>query len=157
MAGDLAALIRRLHDTKPLSKSEASALSRSERDRMLAKAMKMGDRLNEPGALIEFIRAERSDLSILNQPEDAFRAELKSIDNDLDRQIELVNEGLDGWFKAGAIAPPYYAWRIAIILGREKRLEEEKAFLAGWCRHFGNTVGARFEALEARARKKGAI
>lgn len=94
-------------------------------------------------------------LAILNQSEDAFRAELKSIDNDLGRQISIVSESLDNWFKRGETPAPYYPWRIAVILGKAKRKEEEKAFLAAWCKHFGHLRGARYEALAERARKLG--
>jgi len=94
-------------------------------------------------------------LAILNQPEDAFRAELRSIDNDLGQQINIVNESLDNWFGRGETPAPYYAWRIAIILGKTKRKDEERAFLAAWCKHFGRIVGGRYEKLAERARKLG--
>ncbi|MDM7954762.1 hypothetical protein [Blastomonas sp.] len=96
-------------------------------------------------------------LTILNQSEEAFRAELRSIDNDLGRQIAIVNESLDNWFIKGDQPAPYYPWRIAVILGKAKRREEEAAFLAAWCRHFGKIVGGRYEKLADRARKLGAL
>lgn len=96
-------------------------------------------------------------LSVLNQPsEEAFRAELKATDNDLGRQISIVNEALDGWFDQGEIPAPYYAWRVAVILGKAKRKAEEAAFLAAWCKHFGTTKGNRYEMIAARAVKLGA-
>ncbi len=92
-------------------------------------------------------------LAILNQPEADFRAELKSIDNDLGRQIGIVNQSLVNWFHKGEIPAPYYAWRIAVILGKAKRKSEEAAFLGAWCKHFGAVRGSRYEALAKRARK----
>lgn len=96
-------------------------------------------------------------LAILNQPEDAFRAELRAIDNDLGRQIAIVNQSLDNWFEKGEQRAPYYPWRIAVILGKAKRKQEEADFLAAWCHHFGNIVGGRYSKLSERARKLGAF
>ena len=94
-------------------------------------------------------------LALLNQPEQAFRAELKAIDGDLAKQVAIVNETLDGWFERGEQPAPYYAWRIAVLLGKQKRREEERAFLGAWCAHFGTIVGGRYEKLAERARKLG--
>lgn len=155
---NLDVLIRRLNDTKPLSDVESSALYRTHTDAMIERAMALADEISaSQSGFSDFLQSEKRDLSILNQSEDAFRAALKAIDTDLDRQIEIVNEGLDTWFEIGLIVPPYYAWRIVIILAKEKRSEYEKAFLAAWCRHFGQMKGARFEALADRARKRGLI
>ena len=92
-------------------------------------------------------------LAILNQDEESFRSELKSVDHDLSRQISIVNEALDSWFGKGETPPPYYAWRIAVILGKAKRKSEEARFLNAWCRHFGDWKGGRYEALANRAHK----
>jgi hypothetical protein len=143
---DLQALIDRLNASFRLSDARASKLHRANMaqayDRMMAG---------------EDFRGATGDLSILSQEEDAFRAELHSIDDDLPAQIAIVNEALDGWFGRGMLPAPYYAWRIAVILAKQKRLDEERDFLAAWCRHFGHRVGARFEALADRARKRGVL
>ena len=157
MDAELDGLIRRLNETAPLSRERSSDIYRAHTEQMIQKAIAMADEINTAKELGDFMKAERPDLSILNQPEAEFRAELRSIDNDLSRQIEIVHEGLDHWFATGLIVPPYYAWRIAIILSKAKREDEERAFLAAWCRHFGRVVGGRFAKLAERARKRGVV
>ncbi|MTE01996.1 hypothetical protein GIY56_17040 [Paracoccus sp. YIM 132242] len=93
--------------------------------------------------------------SFLSLPEDEFRTHLRSIDNDLGAQVEIVNTACRVYFDTGDIPAPYYAWRIAIILSKAKEAEHERAFLAAWCRHFGSTSGRRYEDLAERARKRG--
>jgi len=155
MDAELDRLIRRLNDANPLSREQSREMYRAHTDQMIQRAIAMADEITTAKEMGDFIKAERPDLSILNQPEAEFRAELRSIDNDLSRQIEIVHEGLDHWFATGLMVPPYYAWRIAIILSKAKREDEEKAFLAAWCRHFGRVVGGRFAKLADRARKRG--
>lgn len=91
--------------------------------------------------------------AILNQSEEAFRAELKAIDNDLPKQLEIVSHSLEQWFQNGEMPAPYYPWRVAVILSKQGRKAEEAAFLQAWCKHFGNVKGARYEALAKRAGK----
>jgi len=155
VATSLDALIRRLNDTKPLSDRESDTLYRQHTDAKIERMLARGNEAATAAGFAAFVQSEKRDLAILNQPEAEFRAELRSIDNDLDRQVDIVNEGLDTWFEIGLSVPPYYAWRIAIILAKEKRLGDEKAFLAAWCRHFGHVIGGRYEALADRARKRG--
>ena len=140
----LYALIARLNDTPVLSKREAERLSEKAREGLLEKLL-AGQTYGEA----------MGGLSILNQPEAEFRAELKSVDNDVGRQVEIVNEGLDLWFDKGEIPPPYYAWRIAVILSKSKRKDEERAFLKAWCKHFGKVRGGRYASLAERKRKLG--
>ncbi len=53
---------------------------------------------------------------------------------------------------------PYYSYRIAVILSKQKEVEREKAFLAAWCKHFSEVgIGQRYADLVESARKKGAI
>lgn len=83
---------------------------------------------------------------------------IKQYDNDLDKQVEIVSEGLDGWERYGMTPAPYYSFRIAVILAKQKEVEREMAFLAAWCRHFSEVgIGQRYADLVERARKKGAI
>ncbi|MCR9282635.1 MAG: hypothetical protein NXH99_13150 [Rhodobacteraceae bacterium] len=95
--------------------------------------------------------------TFLNEPEDQFRNHLNSIDNDLAAQVEIVDDSCRKYFETGEVPAPYYAWRIAIILGKSKKANLEREFLAAWCKHFSDGVGARYEALVKRAIKKGAI
>jgi hypothetical protein len=139
---ELAALIERLNSTAPLSPAEAERLHKSALEKAFPK-MALGQTYGQA----------MQGLPILNQDEAAFRAELKSIDGNLQRQIQIVNEALDGWFGKGVSPAPYYAWRIAVILGKVKRKEEEREFLSAWCLHFGNWKGARYEAIALRNKK----
>jgi len=83
---------------------------------------------------------------------------IKQYDNDLAKQVAIVSEGLDGWERSGMTPAPYYSYRIAVILSKQKEVEREKAFLAAWCRHFSEIgSGQRYVDLVKRARKKGAI
>lgn len=145
-AEKLEALIQRLEESDRLSIREANRLERQAFDKALGGMLDNG----------ESYGTAMGGLKILNQPEQEFRAELKSIDNNLSAQIDIVNEALDNWFAKGVTPPPYYAWRIAIILSKAKRLDDEKQFLAAWCRHFGDWKGRRYEDLAKRAEKKGA-
>ena len=98
------------------------------------------------------LEADRSP-SVLEDP-----GGIKQYDNDLAKQVEIVSEGLDGWKRSGMTPAPYYSYRIAVILSKQKEAEREKAFLAAWCRHFSEVgIGQRYADLVERARKKGAI
>ena len=140
----LRALVERLGSTDVLTQQEAKNLHK----RALESAMPQMLRGQTYGEAM-------GGLAILNQNEQAFRSELKGVDNNLARQIEIVHEALDGWFTKGVSPAPYYAWRIAIILSKSKRKNEEGLFLAAWCRHFGAWKGGRYEALAERAKKMG--
>ena len=80
---------------------------------------------------------------------------LRSIDNDLLRQIEITNESVQSWFRNGEKLAPYYPWRITVILRKNKLFSYEKKFLAAYCRHFYGIVGGRYESLSERAEKLG--
>ena len=98
------------------------------------------------------LEADRSP-SVLEDP-----GGIKQYDNDLAMQVEIVSEGLDGWERSGMTPAPYYSYRIAVILSKQKEVEREKAFLAAWCRHFSEVgIGKRYADLVERARKKGAF
>ena len=139
-------LIERLNSSRIQTIAEANELERARRDKVWEKMM-AGKTYGEASG----------GLAILNQPEEQFRAHLKSIDNDLDGMVKIVEESLDNWFGKGDVPPPYYPYRIAVILNKAKRKEEEAAFLEAWCRHFGDFVGRRYEMIAARAKKLGAI
>lgn len=97
------------------------------------------------------------DLEIFDQPEADFRAEICATDNDLKTQIDRFNHGLDRHFEYGEYHPPYYPWRIAVILSKRKELDREKRFLAAYCTHFWDRVGRRDQMILERAEKKGAF
>lgn len=145
MAVSLQDLIERLQNAPVLNPHEAQRLYHTQTTDWIAEALATGT-----------VKANAAlNVSVLNQHQDDFRSTLRAIDSELSEQILIVNEALDIWFSKGSMPPPYYAWRIAIILAKAKRMDEEKAFLAGWCHHFGRVVGGRYEALAQRARKRG--
>jgi hypothetical protein len=145
VAVSLQDLIERLQNAPVLNPHEAQRLYHTHTTDWIAEALATGT-----------VKADAAlNVSILNQHQADFRSTLRAIDSELSEQILIVNEALDIWFSKGSMPPPYYAWRIAIILAKAKRMDEEKAFLAGWCHHFGRVVGGRYEALAHRARKRG--
>lgn len=92
-------------------------------------------------------------LAHLNQPEDQFRAHIRSIEHDIGAQVRIVAEACRGWFEKGETPPPYYAWRVAILLRKEKANHLEREFLQAWCRHFGHFRGTRYEMIAERLEK----
>lgn len=95
-------------------------------------------------------------LSILNQNEGEFRAELRDKSNNLNAQVSIFDEALDLWFNNGESHPPYYPWRIAVILSKNKLKKKEEEFLRAYSRHFKNRRGgARDAKIKERAAKFG--
>ena len=84
-----------------------------------------------------------------------FKEYMKSIDNNLARQVDITNKCVDTWFEKGEKIAPYYPWRITVILRKEKLFDLERRFLAAYCRHFYGLVGGRYEMIAARAVKIG--
>jgi hypothetical protein len=145
---DFNALIERLNRTPLLSRTEETERY-ERRQNFLREAMV---RMIENG---ETYGQASGDLAIYNQPEEFFREEIRNTDNDLNEQISRFNFGLDRWFEYGECHPPYFPWRIAVILSKRKDTEREQLFLAAYCRHFWNRKGTRDEAIVARAEKRG--
>ena len=143
---ELDALIERMNAMPALTAKQAAA----------RKKMNRIDFIEDDEATIQRKLAElESDrsLSVLEDP-----GGIKQYDNDLAKQVEIVNEGLDGWERSGMTPAPYYSYRIAVILSKEKEVEREKDFLDAWCRHFSKVgIGQRYADLVERARKKGAF
>ncbi|MDA9426247.1 hypothetical protein [Bradyrhizobium sp. CCBAU 53380] len=138
----LLVLIECMEQTPPLSCQEIADLSANQRavvERMVA----TGETLNQASSGPAFLS--------LNEGE--FRNHLKAIDNDLGQQTAIVAESFARYLEVAEVPAPYYPWRIAIILRREKRPELEKRFLAAWCQHFPAGNGARYGQLVDRFRK----
>jgi hypothetical protein len=142
----LDALIERMNAMPALTAKQAAARQKTNRiDFIKDDEATIRQKLAELGA-------DKSP-SVLDDP-----GGIKQYDNDLAKQVEIVGEGLDGWERSGMTPAPYYSYRIAVILSKQKEVEREKAFLAAWCRHFSEVgAGQRYSALVERARKKGAI
>lgn len=146
----LDAVIKRLNDHVPFSDADKAKLEPHRRRWLISAA----ERMFETG---EAMGKASGDLEIFAQPEADFRAELRSTDGDLGLQIERFNHGLDRWFEYAYHHPPYYPWRIAVILSKRKERNRETRFLAAYCRHFWDTKGRRYEMILERAEKKGAF
>lgn len=95
--------------------------------------------------------------SHLTGSEEHFRAEMARMDNLLGEQIRIFQQGLDQWFTHGERFPPYYPYRIAVILRKAKRSDLEADFLRAYVRHFGHWRhgGARYAQIVERAVKAG--
>lgn len=144
--GKLDELIERLNATPLLDENIAKSLYR-------AHLAKSATRMMETG---ESFGTASSGLSILNQPEESFKSELKRKNDDLESQLDIFNEALDIWFTHGEPHPPYYPWRIAVILSKAKRKDKEEEFLRAYSRHFKQRPGgARDAKINARAAKFG--
>lgn len=141
----LVALVGHLNKMKPLSCSEVDKLWKAKSNKTITRMMETGESYGETEGAPDF----------LNQPQSEFRESLRSIDNDLGAQIEIVDAACRAYFTTGETPAPYYAWRIVIILSRAKKKDHERAFLAAWCRHFANGNGARYRDLLVRAQKRG--
>ncbi len=100
---------------------------RSEIDRMFSVGLTFGEATNAP--------------PILNQPEKEFRAALKAIDNDIIEQIKIIEHCLPRWFSMGDFPPPYYAFRIAVILRKAKEHGRERKFLRAYLINFRSRFG----------------
>ena len=146
----LDALITRLDDTPLLSETEEAELYRRRQIFLRAATIRLFEHSETYGQAT-------GDLAIYNQSEETYRAEIRDTDSDLNVQIARFNFGLDRWFEYGECHPPYFPWRIAIILSKRRELAREKCFLASYCRHFGDRKGNRDEMIVARAKKKGAF
>lgn len=139
------AIIEHLNSRPALSAGEAQRRHRAyfERhfDTMLAAGKTYGEVTGAPGTAVK------------TTDEKEFRAHLARIDNDLSEQVRIVAEGVEHYFENGERPAPHYAWRIAIILRREKCFGLEAEFLEAYSAKFPGTIGGRFKDLADRASK----
>jgi len=139
-------LIARLNSTGLVDPAYAKTRYRAHVEKATSKMLRSGQSFG----------VESGGLAILNQSESKFKADIKAKNDDLAAQIDIFNEALDLWFEHGEPHPPYYPWRIAVILSKAKRKDKEEAFLRAYSRHFKNRRGgARDEKINARADKFG--
>jgi len=135
-------LIDCMEQTPPLTPAAVAALSEKQR--------KIVERMVETG---ETWNQASSGPSFLSLGEAEFRAHMGAIDNELGEQVAIVSQFFTAYLNNGEIPPPYYPWRIAVILRRIKEPEIEKRFLAAWCLHFPHAVGGRYTGLIERYQK----
>ena len=139
-----------MKNTPVYTQDELKKLWEKDRERELEIARKMLDEH------ITYGQAS-GEYDFLNKETEEFREYLKSINNDLDVNIEIVRYGFEKYIERGDAPFPYYAERIAVILSKNKMYKEESEFLYEWCRHFLHTCGTGYRDIVNRARNKGAI
>ncbi|MET4634900.1 HIRAN domain-containing protein [Kaistia defluvii] len=141
----LDALITFLKEAKKPSSQHLEKLRRAQSELTTSRMFENGETYGQASGAPAF----------LNLPEVDFRNHLRSIDNDLSAQIDIVDTACRSYFETGEVPAPYYPWRIAVILSKRKLKDREREFLAAWCRHFTSGSGERYVALAERARKLG--
>jgi len=81
--------------------------------------------------------------SFLSLDENSFRSFLRQTDNDLGHPVKTLLKFFKRLYEFGEPVPPYYTWRVAVILRRARLPDEEKRFLAAWCRHYSEGRGGK--------------
>ncbi len=141
-------LVMLLQDRRPLSEDARKALN----EPYVRRAV--GTMLTTGATYGEVTGAPGMPKGLLNVRDEAERrAFLRAIDNDLSEQVKLVREGVSHYFTNGEAPPPYYAWRVAVILRRGKEYALEADFLDGFAKHFRHGIGGRYAELAERAVK----
>lgn len=141
----LTALIRGI---RTMSEDEASA-------RLRASMQADFDRLASRAREVRFSATQKGVFQASSQ--ETFRAELREIDNDLHAQIRLVLDGIENYEQNGLTPPPYYPWRIAIILRKAKEYRLEAEFLDAFSAKFPGGKGGKFQDIAERAKKARAL
>lgn len=80
-------------------------------------------------------------------------AYLKSIQNDLGRQVEICNEVLDQHFGMGEPIYPGYFSRVALLLRKAKSMDLERDFIQAYAMHSYDAPTATDKKMSARADK----
>ena len=138
-------LIGVLRDTPPLSVERELEIyepySKEVVSRMLSTGRLYGEVSGSPNA------------ALFTPDEVEFRERLRTIDNNLAEQVEIVAAAVNFYFRHGEIPAPYYAWRIAVILRKRKEYQREADFLAGFAKHFCRGGGAKYIKISDRVPK----
>lgn len=140
----LLALIDKMNSAKTVSPAEAERKFRKDMDDAMER-LKLGEVLTQSPKSLEF----------LSLPDGDFKEHIHKLDSDLAANVTIVSETFDHFYQVGTLPPPYYPWRIAVILRKAKETELEASFLRAWCRHFPTGNGKRYGDLVERARKIG--
>ncbi|WP_454832574.1 hypothetical protein [Pseudoxanthomonas wuyuanensis] len=70
--------------------------------------------------------------------------------NDLVLHLKLLIAFFNKYLASGEVPPPASAWRVTVILRKEKEIEIDRRFLQGWCKHFGSSRGVVYEKIAKR-------
>ena len=139
----LEALIQRLLETKVFPAAEAAALNESRMRGIVEKMVADGLTYGAASGGLSFLQ----EADALDQ--------IRSFNDDLGRQVQIIQQMLDSWFEWGETVYPYYPLRVAIILRKAKAFEDERRFLAAFGKHFRGKGASPYEKLTTRAEKLG--
>lgn len=89
--------------------------------------------------------------------QDEARQQLREIDNNLPRQIEVVRDGIEYYYESGSYPAPGYPWRIAVMLRKAQEYRLEAEFLDAFNARFSDGLGKRYQDLVERATKAHAL
>jgi hypothetical protein len=116
-------LTTRLLSTPIQTVSEGNRLSEKHRPRIVDGMLNQGKTYGDAKGGLDFLGKENT----LDY--------LKTIQNDLMRQIEICDEVLDQHFQMGEPILPHYFYRISIILKKSKEVELEIDFVRAYAVH----------------------
>ncbi|WP_191090085.1 HIRAN domain-containing protein [Histidinibacterium aquaticum] len=145
---ELETLIEKLRTRRPLTDEEASQAQRDMTSGLMSR-VQAGEAQ---------VSIEQKGFDHLDLPYREHKKLMRQADNDLVKQVGILDGAFDSYFDTGMSEPPNYAERVAIILRKAGRRDLEKAWLETWLRYFppGSAIGQRYEALAERARKLSA-
>ena len=86
---------------------------------------------------------------------DKHNSTMRATKYDLGFNCDFVHAALKRERETGEPVPPYFVWRIAVLLRKAKEPERELQFLRAWCRHQEGYVslGTREKRLVERLQK----
>ena len=83
------------------------------------------------------------------------QAAFRETKQDLGFNCDFVRASFMRYMEIGETVPPYFVWRIAVLLRKGKEMTRELRFLQAWCRHQSAYValGTREKKIAERLRK----
>lgn len=135
-------LIERL-TTTPFQTYEVSKAKREKHKSRIFDAMHQGKTYGEAVGGLEFLNGG-------NGP-----AYLKTVQNNLGRQVEICNEVLDQLHEMGESIAPNYWCRVALLLRKAKLMDMEREFVRAYALHSYGANTTTDKKMSARADKLG--
>ena len=81
----------------------------------------------------------------------ANREKVLQKNDDFEWHLGVAAGSFSEFLESGEIPPPYYIWRLCVLLRRSGRADIEFQYLACWLKHFRDRgLGARYRELERR-------
>jgi hypothetical protein len=132
-----------MENTPPLTRQRMDEF-REKRRKVVARVLETGETWNQASGGPSFLSLD----------EQSFRSYLNDRADDLGQHVAILSDAFVRHLDIGEPIPPYYAWRVAVILRRAKFRKEESRFLSAWCLHYPNGDGGRrYADLVERHRK----